>query len=415
MHIRDGWSDVGNPPLHVAINAQLVSFSRSYRSAGVSRYIYTLLAGLSELSTNQHYTAFVNAGEAAAARESPLGKNRERLELVPAGARSRSPIQRIWWEQLLLQGELKRRGVQVFHSPVNVLPGRLHCACVVTVHDLAFIRYPQYFRATRRIYQRLFTGQSVRRATRIIAVSEATKQDLVDAFHLAPEVIEVVYPVVDEDFQPCLDEERLREFRARHRLPDRYILFVGTLEPRKNITGLLEAYARLRRREADAPQLVLAGGQGWYFGAIFERVRALALEPYITFAGYVSRDELPLWYAASELFVYPSLYEGFGIPVAEALACGTPAITSNVSSLPEAGGPVAVLVNPRDAEALACAMQSSLASGTARPRALADGPKWTERFSRLRAAEASARIYRDAAYACRQEATGPLGKVVRWI
>ena len=402
-----------NTLLHIAINAQLVSFSQSYRNAGVSRYTYTLLAGLSELPTNQRYTAFVNSGEAEAAHGSALGKNQERLHLVPAGPKSRSPAQRIWWEQFVLPTEVRRRGVQVFHSPVNVLPTGLRCASVVTVHDLAFLRYPQHFRATRRIYQRVFTARSMRRATRVIAVSEATKQDLVDAYHLGPDVIDVVYPVVDEDFQPCLDQERLRAFREQHQLPDRYILFLGTLEPRKNIAGLLEAYARLRHREPNAPQLVLAGAKGWYFQAIFDRVRALHLQPHITFAGYVAREEQPLWYAASELFVYPSLYEGFGIPVAEALACGIPTITSSVSSLPEAGGPVALRVSPGDPEALACTMQSSLTDETARSRAQSEGPRWTERFSRRRAAGACAQIYENAACAV-ETAPGSPGKVAQW-
>ena len=367
-----------NPPLHIAINAQLVSFSESYRNAGVSRYTYTLLLGLAELSTNQHYTVFVNPEEAAAARESPLGAAASRLELVPAGSRSRSPVRRVWWEQLLLARELDARGVQVFHSPVNVLPNRINCASIVTVHDLAFLRYPQYFRTSRRLYQRVFTKRSVQHATRVIAVSEATKRDLVELLQKRPESIDVVYPVIDDDFKPCLDGARLRAFRARHQLPDRFILFLGTLEPRKNITGLLEAYARLRLLAPDAPQLVIAGAKGWYFDAIFERVRTLGLDAHITFAGYVSREEQPLWYAASELFVYPSLYEGFGMPVAEALACGTPTITSNVSSLPEAGGPVARQVSALDPDALAYAMHSSLVDETARPRTLVEGPRWTE-------------------------------------
>src|SRR5579871_388616 len=387
---------VESQTLHVAINAQLVSFSQSYRNAGVSRYTYTLLDGLSERATDQRYTAFVNAGEAQAAQASSLA-GRSNLELVPAGAATRSPIQRIRWEQTALPGELARRGVQVFHSPVNVLPERLPCASVVTIHDLAFMRYPQYFRPARRTYQRIFTARSARRATRIIAVSEATKRDLIEYFQVTPERVVVIPPVVDDDFRPCEDQQTLAAFRARYQLPDRYILFLGTLEPRKNITGLLEAYARLRTLDPAAPHLVLAGAKGWYYDAIFERIRALHLEPAITFAGYVSREEQPLWYAASELFVYPSVYEGFGMPVAEALACGTPTITSNRSSLPEAGGPVAVQVDPDDWQALAYAMQGSLADGAARLRALREGPRWAQRFSRLQAANACAQVYEAAA------------------
>jgi glycosyltransferase involved in cell wall biosynthesis len=389
---------VDSQPLHVGINAQLVTFGSSYRNAGVSRYTSSLLIGLSELSTPaQHYTAFVNAAEEEGMADSPLANRGSRLRLVVSGSPSDNPLRRIQWEQLVLPGELKRRKIEVFHSPVNVLPAQVPCASVVTVHDLAFIRYPQYFRPARRTYQRIFTRQSVRRATRVIAVSEATKRDLIESFHLAPDRIVVVYPVVDDDFQPCQDAEALAAFRARQGLPERYILFLGTIEPRKNIVGLLEAYARLRQLDERAPQLVIAGAPGWYYSAIYAQVQALNLQTYVTFAGFVSRTEQPLWYAAADLFVYPSAYEGFGIPVAEALACGTPTITSSVSSLPEAGGPVAVQVNPGDWQALAYAMQGSLADRAARARALFLGPKWTRRFSCLRAASACAQIYEEAA------------------
>jgi glycosyltransferase involved in cell wall biosynthesis len=388
--------DQDSQSLHVGINAQLVTFGQSYRNAGVSRYTCSLLAGLCELSSSaQHYTAFVNAAEEAGIPGSALAE-RENLQLVVSGP-SAGVLRRIQWEQLVLPRELRRRQVEVFHSPVNVLPAWVPCPTVVTVHDLAFLRYPQYFRPAQRTYQRIFTRYSVKQATRVIAVSEATKRDLVECFHLAPDRVAVVYPVVDEDFQPCQDTKTLGAFRARHRLPERYILFLGTLEPRKNIIGLLEAYAQLRQLDAQTPHLVIAGAPGWYYSTIYARVQELNLEAKVTFAGFVSREEQPLWYAAAELFVYPSAYEGFGIPVAEALACGTPTITSCVSSLPEAGGTVAVQVNPSDSNALAYAMQGSLADKAARPRTLFLGPKWTRRFSSLRAASACAQIYEEAA------------------
>jgi glycosyltransferase involved in cell wall biosynthesis len=402
-----GYSELASQSLHVGINAQLVTFGPSYRNAGVSRYTYTLLAGLSELSSsNQRYTAFVNAAQEAGIAGSPLAKRNSSLQLVVSGPPSSSALRRIQWEQLALPGELKRRQIEVFHSPVNVLPSWVPCPSVVTVHDLAFWRYPQYFRPAQRTYQRIFTGYSVRRASRVIAVSEATKRDLVECFHLSPDRIAVVYPVVDDDFQPCQDAGALTAFRARQELPERYILFLGTLEPRKNIIGLLEAYARLRQLDAQAPQLVIAGAPGWYYSTIYTRVERLNLEAHVRFTGFVSRTEQPLWYAASELFVYPSAYEGFGIPVAEALACGTPTITSSVSSLPEAGGTIAVQVNPSDSQALAYAMQSILTDRAARPRALFLGPKWTRRFSWLRAATACAQIYEEAARSGRPDQQG---------
>ncbi|MEO7002001.1 MAG: glycosyltransferase family 1 protein [Ktedonobacterales bacterium] len=381
--------------LRVAINAQLVSFGQSYRNAGVSRYTYTLLDGLGKLGGPFIYTAFVNDREASAAAASPLA-HAETLRLVSGGWPTGNPAQRILWEQLALPGALRRVGADVFHSPVNVLPERLPCASVVTIHDLAFVRYPQYFRPTRRIYQQQFTRRSVRAATLIVAVSQSTKRDLVEAMQAPAERIRVIYPSIDGDFQPTADPATLAEFRARHDLPDRYLLFLGTLEPRKNLETLVHAYARLRSLLPDAPQLVLAGAKGWFYESLFARVRTTGMERYVTFAGYVSREEQPLWYAAATMFIYPSLYEGFGLPIVEALACGVPTLTSNVSSMPEAAGTVAIQVDPHDADGLAYAMRDALLDATLKARTARDGLAWARQFSAERMAQAYQDVYREA-------------------
>jgi glycosyltransferase involved in cell wall biosynthesis len=383
-------------PLHVGINAQLVSFGQTYRNAGVSRFTYSLLDGLSRLDMDQRYTAFINGAEAADAAKTPLATT-PRLRLSPARWSTGHPRQRIAWEQFALPAALRRERIDVFHSPVNVLPERVPCACVVTVHDLAFERYPQYFRPARRMYQHIFTRRSAHAATLVAADSESTKRDLVERFHVPEERVRVVYPAIDADFTPTADPEALAAFRARNSLPGRYLLFLGTLEPRKNLLTLVEAYAALRAELPDTPQLVLAGGKGWYYQAVIERIRALGVERHITLAGYIAREDQPLWYAGAELFVYPSVYEGFGLPVAEALACGVPTVTSNVSSMPEAGGPVAIQVAPDDTSSLAHAMRGILLDSSARERARVEGPRWTSRFSVARMAGAYADVYREAA------------------
>ncbi len=382
---------------HIAINAQLVSFGQTYRNAGVSRYTYTLLEALDSLGdADLSYTVFVSSAEAAAAAASPLGQSAH-LRLEPARWPTTSPLRRIAWEQTRLPALLREVGAQVFHSPVNVLPERLPCPAVVTIHDLAFVRYPDLFRPARRIYQRTFTERSARVARVIVADSESTRQDIIATFDVAPERVRVIYPTVSPDFQPNRDPEALAAFRTRHGLPERYLLYLGTLEPRKNLITLVEAYARLRVEDEGAPPLVLAGGKGWYYETLFERVRALGLERYVTFAGYVSREEQALWYAGAALFLYPSLYEGFGLPVAEALACGVPTITSDVSSLPEVAGPVAIQVPPTDVKRLAQAMRDALVDCTLRQRTAVEGPQWTRRFSMDHLARQYAAVYHEAA------------------
>jgi glycosyltransferase involved in cell wall biosynthesis len=365
---------------HVAINAQLVSFGESYRNAGVSRYTYTLLDALSRIDDDLTYTVFVNSAEVFPAAASPMGRS-PRITIAPSRWATSGAAQRILWEQLDLPGQTRRSGAQVFHAPVNVLPERLSTPAIVTIHDLAFVRYPEFFRPTRRVYQRIFTERSARRAAIVVAVSEATRQDIIKSFQIPPSRVRVIYPSVSPDFQPERDPARLADFRARHNLPPRYLLYLGTLEPRKNLVTLVEAYAHVRAESPGTPPLILAGAKGWYFQPLFEKVRALGLERYVTFAGYVSREEQALWYAGAALFLYPSLYEGFGLPVVEALACGVPTITSNVSSLPEAGGTVALQAPPDDARALARVMRDTLADPTLANRIRVEGPRWTQRFS----------------------------------
>ena len=377
--------------MHVALNAQLVSFSETYRNAGVSRYTYRLIEGLARDPAGNQYSAFVTARDGRAAKSLAS----DRMRLVPARWPTERPAQRVLWEQTVLPRELRRRAVDVFHSPVNVLPARLPCPSVVTIHDLAFVHFPQFFRPARRIYQRTFTTRSARAATLVVTVSESTRRDVL-ALGVDPARVRVIYPAIEDRFQPVDDPEVLRAFRAEHGLPERYCLFLGTLEPRKNIVRLLEAYARLRMLDGETPPLVLAGAKGWYYDAIFDRVRTLGLDRSVTFAGYVRDEEQPLWYSAAEIFVYPSLFEGFGLPVAEAMASGTPVITSSVSSLPEVAGDAAILVDPSSPEALAHAMHRALRDGETRGRLLALGLRQAHQFSFERMVNGYRDVYAEA-------------------
>ena len=389
--------------MEIAINAQLVSFGQSYRNAGVSRYTQTLLRSLgsmpeSEFATSerQHYSVLINASEAKAESASEFS-SLAGIHLVPSRRSITSPARRILWEQLALPRELQRLHADVLHAPVNVLPGRVPCASVLTVHDLAFLRYPEYYRPSRRLYQRLLTTRSAHRATLIAAVSQSTKRDLMEYLHVPDERIAVIYTALSSDFHPVRDAAQLATFRAAHGLPQEYLLYLGTLEPRKNLERLVTAYAQLRSARPETPPLVIAGAKGWYFDALFARVRALNAENAITFVGYVSREEQSLWYAGATAFVYPSLYEGFGLPVLEALACGTPALTSNVSSLPEAAGSVALQVTPTATEELALGMRRLLEDEELRRRMAAQGPMWAARFAPARMAQEYIELYTRAA------------------
>jgi glycosyltransferase involved in cell wall biosynthesis len=198
---------------------------------------------------------------------------------------------------------------------------------------------------------------------------------------VSAERIVTVYPCIDVRFSRVVKEEDVQTFRQQRGLAEGFLLYLGTLEPRKNITTLLEAYARLRQTRALSLKLVLAGGKGWLYDSIFARVKQLGLETEVLFPGFVPDEEQLLWYHAASVFLYPSLYEGFGIPVAEALACGIPVVTSNVSSLPEAGAGMALTVDPHDVEAMAEAIYQALTDETFRARCRSFASTVGQRFS----------------------------------
>jgi glycosyltransferase involved in cell wall biosynthesis len=365
--------------MHIGINAQLLSFSQNYRNGGISRYIRYLLTGLARQPGQHTYTIFVNSSETVAR----LGIRHSQMTFVDANWPEDKPAARVVWEQLTLPGLIRQRGIQVLHSPANVLPEFLPrgCAGVVTLHDLAFLRMPEVLTRPKRVYHRTFTVRSLRRADQIIAVSESTRSDIIELLGLAPQRVTTVYPCLDERFQQKVEAHEIQAFRERYGLAEGFLLYMGTLEPRKNVPTLLEAYARLRQKSGTSLKLVLAGGKGWLYDAIFARVQQLGLEEAVFFPGYVNDADQLLWYHAASAFAYPSLYEGFGLPVAEALACGIPVVTSSVSSLPEAGAGIALTVEPQDVEAMAEALEKALLDVTYQAECRTQAPAILQRFS----------------------------------
>ncbi len=381
--------------MHIAINAQLLSFSQNYRSGGISCYIRHLLIELAKQPGKHEYTVFVN-GQDVVER---LAAQHPQITYIPVSWSESRPIARVTWEQLTLPSIIRQRHIDVLHSPANVLPERLprSCAGVVTLHDLAFMRFPNILKRSKRLYHRTFTIRSLQRATMVITDSDSTKQDAIELVGVPAERIQTVYLAVDPRFSNEIKAEELEAFRQKQALTKGFLLYLGTLEPRKNITTIIEAYAQLRQKYAIEEKLVLAGGKGWFYDAIFEKVQKLGLESEVMFPGYVADSEQALWYSAASAFVYPSLYEGFGLPVAEALSCGTPVVTSNVSSLPEAGADIALCVDPQNVEAMAEALYKALTDAAYRQKCRTMAPTVAQRFSPQRMVEQIIAIYEQAA------------------
>ncbi len=377
--------------MHIGINAQLLSFRASYRQAGVSKYIYALLEQYAAFDRANQYTVWLPP-----APRPPDFARAANIRFVPARLPTEKPQARILWEQTALP--VASRRVDVLHCPVNVRPFVTFCPTVVTIHDLIYLVYPDKYLPAKRRYLTAITGWSVRHATRVIAVSESTKRDLVRLLGTAEDKITVVHNGVDERFRPITDPLAIAAFKRKHDLPQRFILYVGTLEPRKNVGLLIRAYAQLRQQPQFADlRLVIGGAKGWLYDDLF-REQGLGLsEGDVLFPGYLADDELPLWYNSASIFVYPSLYEGFGLPAAEAMASGVPVIAAHTSSLPEVVGDGGVLVAPDDVAGLAAAAAHILDDPAYAAQLRVKGSQRGAQFSWRTAAEQTLQVYEVAA------------------
>jgi glycosyltransferase involved in cell wall biosynthesis len=279
-----------------------------------------------------------------------------------------------FWTQRILGAELRRHPPDVFFSPVTQLPRGLGCPAAATVHDLAFLDYGEHFTMRARLLARMQARHAVRSARLLIADSEATRADLVRHYQVASERIRVVYPGCAPRFGAVPAAGEVEALRSKLGLLNPFVLYVGRLQPRKNLPGLISAFEQLCRDHPDLPHdLVIAGGKGWLYESIFAAAMQSPVAKRIRFAGFVSAEDLPVLYAAAEVLALVSLWEGFGFPVIEAMAAGTPVLTSDRSSLPEVAADAAVLVNPEDASAIAAGLHRLITDTALRETLIARG------------------------------------------
>lgn len=375
--------------MHIAINAHLLAHTNNFRRAGVSNYTERLLLHLGQVDRINQYTVFTTRGLGRADLQLP-----ENFRIRPSLIPTINPRVRVPWEQFVAPLALRALGADLYHGVLNVMPLAGSVPAVVTIHDLSPFLFPQTFRRVNRAYTRWAIKVACRHARQLIAVSEFTKQEIVRWLHVPAERITVTHNGVDARFAPP-DPAALAAFRQRAGLPEQFLLFIGTLEPRKNLPTLLDAYARIAK-DTSVP-LIIGGGKGWLYDQIFAKAEQLNLGDRIRFAGYIDDADLPLWYAAATVFTLPSLYEGFGIPLIEAMACGTPVIASTSSSLPEIVGDAGILVSPTDADALGAAMLQLLQSPELRADLRERGLLQARRFSWQTMAQRTVDVYRKVA------------------
>jgi glycosyltransferase involved in cell wall biosynthesis len=366
--------------MHIGLNAHLLSSRAGYRTAGIHGYIAGLLAHLPQvLPADWRLTAMV--GRAFQGRFAGVHLRHARFD-------TETPLRRIAWEQLVQPWGTHQ--YDLVHQLAFVAPVATRTPTVVTVYDLSFVHYPEYLSAARRAYLRAFTRTTCQRAARVLAISQSTADDLTHTYAIPPDKIDIAYPGYDAARMRPLPPETVAAFRAQHDLPQRFWLFIGTLEPRKNLLTLLRAYAALPA--AQRLPLIIGGGKGWNYEPIFEAVRRYHLHD-VRFIGFVPSESLPLWYNSAETFFFPSVFEGFGLPVLEAMACGTPVVVSSASSLPEIAGEAGLCLPPHEPDAWAQAMQQVAADDAWRAQASARGQQVAAGFSWMRTAERTAASY----------------------
>jgi len=360
------------------------------QGAGIGRYTRGLVAALAEMDTINRYVLFCAAPTPASAR-------------WPANFTwQRSPLPARWltiaWHRLHLPlaADLLTGACDLYHAPDFTLPPLRRARGIVTIHDLSFLRVPDCADPGLRAFLERATPAAVARATRVLADSENTRRDLIALLDVPATKINVVTPGVEPHFRRETDAVRLAAVRQRYGLPERFILSVGTLEPRKNFAGLIRAYGRLRRARALPHALVIAGRPGWLYEEIYRQVERDQLADSVRFLGFVADADLPALYTLADLFAYPSRYEGFGIPVLEAMACGTPVVTSDNSSLPEVAGDAARLIRAEDTDMLAQAMAEVIEDSTLRHAMIARGYAQARRFTWHNSARAALEAYRAA-------------------
>ncbi len=367
--------------MRIGIDARLIF----YQKAGIGQYILRLTEALSKLDQEDEFTLFTSRKDRTELVNAPNFKHRHLW--TPSHNR---------FERLAMSAELLPFGLDVLHSPDFIQPSHIRFPSVITVHDLAFLLYPRFLtKQSARYYGQV--DLAARGATQIIAVSQSTKRDVIHLLGVPEDRVTVIYEAAHPIFRPLDHAEARQHVAQRYGINEDFVLFVSTIEPRKNLPTLLEAFRRLLDIYHVRATLAIAGQEGWLVDQMNEIVTRLHLTECVRFLGPVPNEELLYLYNAARVFALPSFYEGFGLPPLEAMACGTPVVVSNTSSLPEVVGDAGQLVDPQDVEAWSVALWRILTDKNLRDEMCEKGLKRTASFSWERAAHEHLAVYQQVA------------------
>lgn len=339
----------------------------SVPSGGAHQFIKSLIPALAEQRGNDELFVFYN-------QDKFLGLAPGYSEIVIEGNN------RIWWDFVLLPKMLRKLRIDAAIFPKNVVPFFTGCRCYVVIHDLAYFdRQLNPYPFLDTLYMRTFIPQSVRRAAGVFAVSENTKKDIIHYTNCNPKNITVTYEAADKIYHSISDASLLQQVKQKYSLPDNFIMYVGSLSPRKNIVRLLEAFSSIHKKIPH--HLVLTGSKSWKDSPVYDTMHRLNLGDRIKQLGYVEHKDMPALYNLADAYIYPSLYEGFGLPILEAMQCGCPVVASNATSIPEVAGDAAILVNPLGTNAIADAIYQVLTDSEFREKLISSGFQQAKKFS----------------------------------
>jgi glycosyltransferase involved in cell wall biosynthesis len=371
-----------------------IDVSRTSREkTGVGYYISNLIEALARIDQNNEYILYPYFWHCFPSDYQNISIPKQANFILHRDARPPDQIIRAW---RFSKPDRVLGPIDVLHSPNMTTPRLKKARLVVTIHDLSYLVYPEFHTRANVRFSKQQTTMAAKYAAKIIAVSHHTKKDLINYYSIPEERIHVIYEAARKTYYPERDINFIQSSLMRLNIYKNFILFVGSLEPRKNVTTLIKAYAEYLKADSDQYLLVIAGGRGWLNDEIYALVTELGLQRHVRFLGYVQESDLRCLYSVAKVFVYPSVYEGFGLPPLEAMACGAPVITSQTSSLPEVVGDAAILIDPYSVEELLHAIRTVLLYDDLRLQLRRKSLERAKLFSWMRTAQETLAVYHQA-------------------
>lgn len=349
---------------------------------GIGTFAYEIMQNLHNVDKENHYSIFLPSKPEP---DMPKASQYWQYKIIPS--------KKLWTFTSLPFGIVKERSIDVFFSPTHYIPRFVRVPKVVSIMDLSYIHYPELFLSNDLYKLKNWTEYGVKNSKKIITISEFTKSEIIKYYRVKKENITVAYPSIAERYQKISESKdkinNNSDLINKYKIKNEYILYIGTLQPRKNISRLIGAYYELLKKTTNKKiNLVIVGKKGWLYDEMFEKVKSLGLQENVIFLDFIPDEDMSEIYRNAKCFILPSLYEGFGIPVIEAMACGTPTVISNTSSLPEVGGNASMYIDPESRESITNGLIKAISlTQTQRQEYIDNGYKQLKKFSWRKSAQ----------------------------